>query len=62
MIYFKAAHHRATLIPWVSLKTVFAPLPLGGAGGGAQLRQREKQIICVRGLSVRAGSFFVLNA
>jgi hypothetical protein len=31
------------------LKRAFAPLPLGGAGGGAQLRQREKQITCVAG-------------
>ena len=28
----------------VRLKRAFAPLPLGGAGRGAQLPQREKQV------------------
>ena len=41
----------------IRLKVAFAPLTLGGIGGGAQLRQREKQNTCVRGLSARAGSF-----
>jgi len=46
----------------VRLKTAFAPLPLGGAGGGAQLRQIEKQITCMRGLSARAGSFLGIDS
>ena len=42
----------------VRLKTAFAPLPLGGAGGGAQLRQREKQnYLYARAFSPR-GIFF----
>jgi len=41
----------------VKIEIAFAPLPLGGARGGAQLRQ-EKSKSCVRGLSARGGSFF----
>jgi len=40
----------------VRMKIAFAPLPFWG---GAQLRQRQKQITCVRGLSARA--FFLGN-
>jgi len=42
----------------VRLKIAFPPLPLGGLGWGAQLRQREKQITYPRGLSGRTGSFW----
>jgi len=46
----------------IRLKIAFAPLPLGRAGEGAQLRQREKQISDVPGLSARAGSFLGIDS
>jgi hypothetical protein len=44
----------------VRLKIAFAPLRGGGAGGGAQLRQREKaNHLCARAFSPRGISFWV---
>jgi|GEM_PF-6578532 len=46
----------------VRLKIAFAPLTLGGAGGGAQLRQREKQITCMAGFQPSRDLFLGIDS
>jgi hypothetical protein len=47
------------IVSVLGLKIAFAPLPLGGAGGGAQLRQREKPLLVCAGFQPARDLFWV---
>ena len=46
----------------VRFKIAFAPLPLAGAGGGAQLRQIEKQITLCAGFQPARDLFLGIDS
>jgi hypothetical protein len=63
MIHFKAAHHRATLIPWVGqFKNSICSHPFERGWGGRSYGKEESKLLVCAGFHSAQDLFFDIDA